>query len=191
MVNSCPPILSVPALFAVRVAVSRTVTDAIPFICSGPITVIQLELLLTNPSQFCPGLKFITNVPPVIGTVNAPPKEHTVWLCIALKIFSRPPVLTIPEKAGRRSTLFINDALSEATERSGLYADNNAAAPATCGVAIDVPLSVAVEVFDELYVLNIPDPGAARSTLTGPKFEKPDLVSDELDEATDRTLGDV
>jgi hypothetical protein len=45
-----------------------------------------------------------------------------------------------PVNAGRTSTVFINVAFSEAGERAGLYAESNAAAPVTCGVAIDVPL---------------------------------------------------
>ena len=39
-----------------------------------------------------------------------------------------------------------------------------AAAPATCGAAIDVPLSVAVAVFEVLQVDRMLTPGAKRST---------------------------
>jgi hypothetical protein len=66
------------------------------------------------------------------------------------------------------STVFINVAFNDATERLGLYAASKAAAPAVCGVAIEVPLNVAVAVSDVLYVLKTLEPGAAKSTLTTP-----------------------
>ena len=72
-----------------------------------------------------------------------------------------------------------------------MYADNNAAAPVACGVAIEVPLNVAVAVFDELYVLKTPEPGAARSTLIGPQHEKLALASVDVDAATANMLGEV
>ena len=92
---------------------------------------------------------FIVKTPPFVGTNIEPPapeKEQTVWYCIAAKIFNRPPLFTSPFHAGKTSTVFIKVAFSDAAERFGLYAANNAAAPVTCGVAIDVPLRVAVAV---------------------------------------------
>src|SRR6267143_2997939 len=53
---------------------------------------------------------------------------------------------------------------------------NRAATPATCGVAIDVPLSVAVAVSLVRHADKMPEPGAKIST-TLPKFEKDERAS--------------
>ena len=58
-----------------------------------------------------------------------------------------------------------------------------AATPAKCGVAIDVPLSVAVAVLLVLHADRMPDPGAKMST-TLPKFENDDRASLLVDEPT-------
>ena len=52
----------------------------------------------------------------------------------------------------------------------------NAATPATCGDAIEVPLNVAVAVFELNHADKIPDPGANRSRHV-PKFEKEERAS--------------
>ena len=114
-----------------------------------------------------------------------------VGFCIAAKTFKRPPDFTRGVQTGNGSTRFIRLALSDATERLGLYAESKAAAPAVCGVAIEVPLKDAVAVSLVLYVLSTPLPGAARSTLFSPQHEKLDLASVDVDEATARMLGDV
>ena len=58
-----------------------------------------------------------------------------------------------------------------------------AATPATCGEAIDVPLSVAVAVFEVAHAESIPLPGANRSRQV-PKLENDDLASVEVVEPT-------
>src|SRR6185503_1030099 len=50
------------------------------------------------------------------------------------------------------------------------------ATPATCGEAIEVPLNVAVAVFEENHAERIPEPGAKRSKHV-PKFEKEERAS--------------
>ena len=80
-------------------------------------------------------------------------------------------------------------ALSDVRDKAGLCDESSAAAPATCGDAIDVPLFVPYPVPLNI-VLTIPDPGAARSTFTGPKFENPERVSVEVDAATFKIEGE-
>ena len=58
----------------------------------------------------------------------------------------------------------------------GLNDKYSAAAPATCGLAIDVPLSVAVEVLLGMYAEKMLDPGAKMSRHV-PKFEKLERAS--------------
>ena len=58
----------------------------------------------------------------------------------ALEEFQRDAVNSIWVNAGKTSAVFINVALSEATESDGYCAASRAAAPATCGADIDVPL---------------------------------------------------
>ena len=60
--------------------------------------------------------------------------------CMLLAIFSRRPVNVMPASEATGSPLNIKRLLSFVTVRFGFAASNNAAAPATCGVAIDVPL---------------------------------------------------
>ena len=60
---------------------------------------------------------------------------------IALATLSRPPVRVLPLRADTSSTVFSSLALICAAVASGKADLTNAAAPATCGVAIDVPLS--------------------------------------------------
>ena len=50
----------------------------------------------------------------------------------------------------------------------GFDSRKSATAPATCGDAIEVPLIVLYEAFEEFQVLKIPEPGAAMSTLDAP-----------------------
>jgi hypothetical protein len=62
-------------------------------------------------------------------------------------------------------------ALATSSGRSaGLAPSSRAAAPATCGLAIDVPLNVAVAVADVWYADKIDEPGANTSR-QAPKFE--------------------
>lgn len=62
-------------------------------------------------------------------------------------------------------------------DADGLACLYSAATPATCGEAIDVPLSVAVAVFDVNQAERIPDPGAKISRHV-PKLENDDRASD-------------
>ena len=65
----------------------------------------------------------------------------------------------------------------------GLACLYSAATPATCGEAIDVPLSVAVAVFEVNQAERIPEPGANKSRHV-PKFENEDLASVDVVEPT-------
>src|SRR5258708_3567494 len=105
------------------------------------------------------------NVPPSTGCVNATTGGRLgAQLLIARSTFSRPPVARIPVNAARVSTVlnivFLScEVLREHWERT------SAAAPATCGVAIEVPLR---DAYPPWYVDTIPTPGAARATDVGP-----------------------
>ena len=68
-------------------------------------------------------------------------------------------------------------------EADGLNCLYSAATPATWGDAIEVPLNVAVAVFDVYQADSIPLPGANRSRHV-PKFENDDLASVEVVEPT-------
>ena len=60
-------------------------------------------------------------------------------------------------------------AFSEAADNDGLNDANNATAPVTCGVDIDVPLRLWYGGLLNIgVVLMMIDPGAARSTLVAP-----------------------
>src|SRR6185503_6665416 len=61
---------------------------------------------------------------------------------IAFPTFNRPPETTRPCQSGNGSTVAINNALSAAGLSEPSLARSNAAAPATCGQAIDVPNSL-------------------------------------------------
>ena len=61
-------------------------------------------------------------------------------------------------------------------EADGFACLYNAAAPATCGEAIEVPLSVAVAVFELNHADKIPEPGAKMSRHV-PKFENDERAS--------------
>ena len=61
-------------------------------------------------------------------------------------------------------------------EAEGFACLYKAATPATCGEAIEVPLSVAVAVSDENHDDKIPEPGANRSRHV-PKFENDERAS--------------
>lgn len=81
-------------------------------------------------------------------------------------MFSRPPVDILPFKFEFLSTLDKIIFFKLKVEILGIYDFNKAAAPATCGAAIEVP-------FNGLYPpyksrLNISVPGAAISTLSTP-----------------------
>lgn len=65
----------------------------------------------------------------------------------------------------------ISCAATSAGLSAGLWDRRSAAAPATCRVAMDVPLMVAVAVGELMPAEAIPTPGAYRSTQV-PKLEK-------------------
>jgi hypothetical protein len=75
-----------------------------------------------------------------------------------------------------------------ATVSPGLRANISAAAPATCGEAMDVPDSKMYSPSCCGYVDPMFSPGAPRSTETAPKFEKPARVSLLVVAATQTTL---
>ena len=85
---------------------------------------------------------------------------------IGKNTFRRAPVRTVPDRAGIGSAKLRIRFLTSAAAMPGNRPKTSPAAPATCGVAIEVPLYT-------LYVLpgvvlRIYSPGAARSTLTAP-----------------------
>ena len=63
-----------------------------------------------------------------------------------------------------------------AAEADGFACLNSAAAPATCGEAIEVPLIVRVAVVEPIQADKIPEPGAKRSKHE-PKFENDERES--------------
>lgn len=65
---------------------------------------------------------------------------HTVGFCSAAATLSRPPDLTTLSQFANGSAELMIVAFSDAAERFGLYELSRAAAPATCGDAIDVPV---------------------------------------------------
>ena len=73
--------------------------------------------------------------------------------------------------------------LTVAGDAAGLLCRNRAATPATWGVAIEVPLSVAVAVSLVRYAEIMLEPGAKIST-TLPKFETDERASVWVDEPT-------
>jgi len=75
----------------------------------------------------------------------------------------------------RLATLTISF-LTVAGDAPGLLCRNRAATPATCGDAIDVPLSVAVAVSLDNQADNMLEPGAKMST-TLPKLENDERAS--------------
>src|SRR5262245_19722284 len=103
--------------------------------------------------------------------------EVLVRTCNARKTLSRPLEATFPWNAVPGSTDCIKAALSSSGVASGLKANNNAAAPATCGQAAEVPLK-SVLYWELVVVVTISTPGAAKSTEERPKFEKSAKRSD-------------
>ena len=75
---------------------------------------------------------------------------------------------TFPASEGSLSTPCISAWRTCATFKPGSRARTSAATPATCGVAIEVPLRLRQP---PGTVLQIVTPGAARSTKRVPKFE--------------------
>src|SRR5213080_3002208 len=84
---------------------------------------------------------------------------------IALRTFRRPPVSTTPASDDSGSTLFRIVARRFAVD-SAHRDSSSAAAPDTCGVAIDVPLIVAYP--PPAMVERMPTPGAASCTDCAP-----------------------
>ena len=86
---------------------------------------------------------------------------------ISLARLSRPPDTVLPASAGTASVVLISFCFTSATVASGRTTrSNGAAAPATCGVAIDVPLQLAY--WPPGSELRMPTPGAARCTRVAP-----------------------
>src|ERR1044072_8261573 len=73
--------------------------------------------------------------------------------------------------------------LTVAGDADGLLCRNRAATPATCGVAIEVPLKVAVAVSLVFHDDKMLEPGAKIST-TLPKFENDERASVCVDDPT-------
>src|SRR5690242_13783991 len=86
----------------------------------------------------------------------------------------RRPVRVLSTKLGRTSPSSNKKFFTCCTVRFGFCAHNNAAPPATCGVAIEVPLKNWYALLG--IVLYTFSPGAPRSTLVAPKCENEDRV---------------
>jgi hypothetical protein len=78
---------------------------------------------------------------------------------------SRPPVVTLPASAGTGSTPASSACLTCTGVADGTFENRSAAAPETCGVAMDVPFAFCSPPFHQL---KMPTPGAARSTVAAP-----------------------
>src|SRR3954464_8243151 len=95
--------------------------------------------------------------------------------CAALR---RPPVAALSASAGLGSTFCSSVAFNWEAVSAGLTARISASAPLTCGAAIEVPSSAAKHgggVGAQRLLMNVEmmfTPGANRSTLSSPKFEK-------------------
>src|SRR2546426_4252120 len=94
------------------------------------------------------------------------------------KAFSLPPVEHLPASAGLGSTDVRMRFLTSRFVSAGNLPMMSAATPATCGVAIEVPESSAYPLGSQSEqaplgtVESVLTPGAPRSTVVGPKFEK-------------------
>src|SRR4051794_34403055 len=108
------------------------------------------------------------------GAPPPPPPPGGGAPVTAAKTVRRPPPTALPASAGSASTDPRSACLSWATEYSGCWASTSAAAPVTCGVAIEVPSShaqqggVTVPHWLDAYELTMFTPGAPRSTLVAP-----------------------
>src|SRR5262245_2014789 len=100
--------------------------------------------------------------------------------------FSRPPVTVLPASELIWSTLFMRFAFRLAVLNEHLES-TSAAAPETCGVAIDVPLKMEKPPLGTVERMAVP--GAPRSTVVAPKLEKEDFASRLSVAATDNTFG--
>src|SRR5260370_22024001 len=89
--------------------------------------------------------------------------------CSDLKTLSRRPLSDFPWSAGSLSPLNDRSARNWLTERFGFAAHSKAAAPVTCGVAIEVPLKIPKLLLGR--VLKMPTPGAPSITERAPKLE--------------------
>src|SRR5262245_34010885 len=105
---------------------------------------------------------------------------------MALFTFSRPPVTVLPAIDVTGSTLFMRFAFRLAVLREHLDS-TKAAAPETCGVAIEVPLKMEKPPLRTVERMAVP--GAPRSTVVAPKFEKEDFASRLSVDATASTFG--
>src|SRR5262245_13909492 len=118
----------------------------------------------------------------VVGGGVPPPAQARMDLFT----FNRPPVTVLPASEAIGLTLFMRFALRAAVFRVHLES-TSAAAPETCGVAIEVPLKM--EKPPLRTVERIAVPGAPRSTIVAPKLEKEDFASRLSVAATDNTFG--
>src|SRR5262245_7841974 len=115
--------------------------------------------------------------------VGAPPPAQAR---IALFTFNRPPVTVLPASELIWSTLFMRFAFRLAVLNVHLES-TRAAAPETCGVAIEVPLKMEKPPLRTVERMAVP--GAPRSTVVAPKLEKEDFASRLSVAATDTTFG--
>src|SRR5690242_18065670 len=124
-----------------------------------------------DPAAITPRLPVPAPGARTVVTVGAVKVVGTGVAARALATFSRPPLTVL---------LFIDETLSTlprirsftppapVAASPGFLASSNAAAPATCGAAIDVPLSWTTPSCGSAQVLQMLTPGAPRSTVVFP-----------------------
>ncbi len=107
----------------------------------------------------------------------------------AAAAFRRPPLTAFPASAATGSADASSACLRCAALHAGCAEATSAAAPATCGVAIEVPLIAPKP--PPRWADVIDWPGANRSTVVAPKFENDAGVSSERVAPTQTMFGSL
>ena len=111
------------------------------------------------------------------GTARRPndtlPGSARVWVLAEANASMRPEPMTVADTGPEPSLLrifwtpwFMIAALTSAGDQPGCSATSNAATPATCGEAIDVPSKLTLPVPVPASAESIPNPGAEMSGLS-------------------------
>src|SRR5262245_24412291 len=171
--RSLTPLTVVPScLVPLEVVVSGLARAHCPVVAvSVPLALVAQPWLVSKSSKKI-----------VVGGLPPPPLQARMELFT----FNRPPVTVLPASEAIGLTLFMRFAFRAAVFRLHLES-TSAAAPATCGVAIEVPLKLAKPPLRTVETMAVP--GAPRSTLVAPKLEKEDLLSLLSVAATANTFG--
>src|SRR5262245_29901811 len=188
-----PPSMSLaPTDAPARGPVTRSLTPltVVPS-CFGPLELVSSGLARAHCPVVAVSVPFGLVIHPwldskvskkiVVAGGGVPPLQARM----ALSTFNRPPVTVLPANELIGSTLFMRFAFSWAVLNVRLDS-TNAAAPETCGVAIEVPLKKAKPPLRTVERMLVP--GAPRSTVVAPKLEKEDFASRLSVAATDNTF---